>query len=215
MKAKFFKVLTGSLIAASMLTAALPAGAAVLSETVPSGDMAVQGTVTEEPETASYLIAVPTTVDFGNLRQPAENVSSLVNTNLEVKCTQYNLSNTNQAVAVLVKDKTSTDRNFYITGSETSNSGKSLKYSISLDNIDISTRNFAADGGAFISDLNGASGYLYCAFQGTGTKNGTLTLNQQQLYGQNIKDYVGMYKGTVTFSTTIVNKSDYTSVLNS
>lgn len=210
MNAKLFKVLTGGMIAASMLAAALPVSADELTQDNPSGEMNVQGTVAEEPETASYVITVPTTVDFGNLRQPAANASSPVNANLAIECTQYSLSNSNQAVAVLLRDNSSTDQKFYMTGVDDSNKGKTLNYSVLIDNIDIETRNFnPTTGGAYINDLNGTSGYLYCVFHGTGASNGTLSLDQQQLYGVNISDYEGMFKGTVTVATTIVNAADY------
>ena len=205
---------TAGLLAAFLLTAAsVPVGAAELSDTNPTGEMEVNGEVVDETETASYLISVPAAMDFGKLKKPATAASSPVSRDLQVECTQYNLSNTSQAVAVLLKDKDSADRKFYLTGTGTANAGKTLQYSVLSGSTNIEERTVNSSGGAYIENLNGQSGYLYCAFQGTGAKNGTLTLDQNQLYDKDLAAYAGQYSGTVTFVTTVIKASDYMSVL--
>ncbi|SDY07322.1 hypothetical protein [Eubacterium barkeri] len=179
---------------------ATPALAQDLTNLTPSGSTEVTGVVSNQnPGGVSYIIAIPDKVDFGTIQQPGDNQTTHhKDVTFTVSATE--ITNLTQGqVAVLMKDGTGDGvTDFRIHGKDTVNTGKSLKYSV-LDNAknDIQT------------GTDYPNGNLIATFKATGnTVNGTLRLDQNQLFMEDLTKWAGNFSGTINFYSTVVTVDD-------
>ncbi|MCD8218026.1 MAG: hypothetical protein LUD01_08285 [Clostridiales bacterium] len=189
-----------ALMAAGILSlGAMPVMASELTDGAPSQEVPVEATVANGA--VAYTISIPTEIDFGKLVQPADNAEEHNATQtMEVAVTKLTgMDATTQRLAVLLKDSAYGTTGFYLDGQESANTGKSLAYSVAHTN-----------GGDVASGTAYANGYLLTAFSAQDqTSSYTLTLDQNQLYGQDMEEYAGAYEGTLTFYSKIVNLGEY------
>lgn len=198
MRAK--KVLALSMALATVAAASTTAFAAELTNANPSGSTEVTAKILSGE--VSYIITIPDKVDFGDLTQPAEDVDSYKDINYTVTATEINNLPSNSRVAVYVKDENADLENnlFYLTQKVESNPTQ-LMYDVYGVDTDIDT-SIPVNNGNF-NEANG--GYLLAAFDKQGDSlTGTLRLNQNQLYGENLNDIAGDYSGKMVFSSSIV-----------
>ena len=195
MKKRWIAVMAAGMI----LAASVPVMATELTDTSNTGDVSVEATVANGD--VAYTITIPKEVDFGKLTQPSD-VSEDHNAteSLEVAVTKLTgMDTTTQRLVVLLKDTTYGTTGFYLDGQDSANSGKSLAYTVSN-----SYGSDVASGTAY------ANGYLLVAFSEVEqSETYTLTLNQNQLYGQDLDEYAGAYQGTLRFYSKIASMSDY------
>jgi hypothetical protein len=182
-----------------------------LTNDVQSGATTVTGNVASSPAgSATYIISIPSTIDFGTLHQPQTNADSIVNASFTVRAVELNLTS-GSAVAVLMKDSdydknTADDYYFRIKGSDSTNGGKILKYSVSIVKDDGTTQEIDTSAAAAFEN-----GYPVYGFQTVGKeKSGIVSLNQNQLYNQVLNQWAGKYQGTINFYSAVVNPKDYT-----
>lgn len=175
----------------------LPVSAEEISNVDPAGNTEVTANVSHSGD-VTYLISVPSKINFGALQQPKDTTQShLVTRNYSVEAIQITGLAADGRVAVLLKDPTK-DGGFQITGESEANRGKTLGYSIHNDSgVDITTGNLFPNG------------YLLAAFGNAGqTVTGELRLEQNQLAGQNLEEWAGSYSGTIRFYSKIVSADD-------
>lgn len=151
---------------------------------------APEPTGTPEGEVA-YVISIPSTVDLGTLNQsePAGGAVTVQSVSVEAK-TIEGLSE-GGSIAVYVRDETSGGADFRLYGADTSNSGKSLSYSILIDGQPAGER----------SDSEG-NGCLVAAFHKAGEKAVLdIQFDQSQLPAENLSQWEGSYTGNLRFYT--------------
>lgn len=179
---------------------ATPAMAQNLTETAPSGSTEVTGVVSNQnPGGVSYIIAIPDKVDFGTIQQLGDN-STAHPKDVTFAISATEITNLTQGqVAVLMKDGTGDGvADFRIHGKDTVNTGKSLKYSV-LD---------ATDKDIQIGTTY-PNGNLIATFKATGnTVKGTLRLDQNQLFMEDLTKWAGNFSGTINFYSTVVTVDD-------
>lgn len=207
------KCIAGVVLAALLLTA-VPVSAKNLTDVQPSGDTDVTGVVSgQNPGGVTYTIAIPDTIDFGTLSQPSDDKDShFKDVGFEVTATEINNLQPNTFVAVLMKDveASETDMGFRISGQDNVNSGKSLYYDVyAYPSEDIKDSVIPINGTVEHPTHAYPNGYAFTFFQEPGTTvSGTLRLNQNQLYMQNLTQWAGNYKGTIRFFSTIASPKD-------
>lgn len=186
-----------------------------LTDAAPAGTTDVTGIVSgAAPGSATYIISIPSKIDFQTLHQPQTNAENLKSVSFSIKLTELSNLGNGSVVAVLMKDQDYDDRtenpyNFRIIGNGTSNSEKRLDYSVSFTANDMTERKIDTSKAAQFPN-----GYAVYGFNTVGQiKNGTASLDQAQLFGKNLADYSGSYQGTIDFYSTVANPSDYTFVL--
>ena len=107
-------------------------------------------------------------------------------------------------ISVYVKDQNASidaDQNFYITNKD--NSNISFKYHVF--NVPQSQVSGATSINA--SPMTKTAGFYLDGFTTPGENvDGTLVINQAQLYGQSIADIAGDYSGYMVFYSTVENK---------
>lgn len=209
------KCIAGVVLVALLLTAA-PVSAQNLTDGQPAGDTDVTGVVSgQNPGGVTYTIAIPDTIDFGTLSQPSDNQDShFKDVGFEVTATEINGLQQGNVVAILMKDgeASEADMGFRISGQDNVNSGKSLYYDVySCSSEDIKDSIIPINGTAESPTHVYPNGYLLTVFRNNdkGTPfNGTLRLDQNQLYMQNLTQWAGNYKGTIRFFSTIASPKD-------
>ena len=204
MKARNFKRWVAGFCATAMLAGA-PAMVGYANETVLSGEhttgeTTVKATVVENENQPIYAIAIPDTVNFGQIQKPTTAASAYATTAITVTCTNVSNLGSEQAISVLVKDSKAngSDSQFLLnngTGGELAyemlnEAGQSIQYT------------------TWYSD-----GFLYAAFTSAGqSKPMTLRLDKAQLYGKDLSEYGGEYTGTLNFTTKIGSITDVQSM---
>lgn len=166
-----------------------------LSNLNPAGNTEVTANVSGSGD-VTYLISVPEKVNFGTLTQPENNTEAHPAVrNFTVDAVQITgLDTGEQRVVVLLKDG-SASGGFQIIGQSASNSGKTLSYSVCN-----------SDGTEITSGKEFVNGYLLTAFSAAGQSlTGQLKLEQNQLYGQDLEQWAGSYKGTINFFTRVAS----------
>lgn len=197
MKARNFKRWVAGLCATAMLAGA-PAMVGYATETDlnnvnTTGETTVKATVVENDNQPTYTIAIPDTVNFGQIQQPTTAADAYVTTSITVKCTNVSNLGSEQAISVLVKDSDaySADSSFLLKNN--TNTDCELVYEM-LNEAGQSIQNTTWY----------ADGFLYAAFTSAGqSKPMTLRLNKAQLYGKDLSEYGGEYTGTLNFTTKI------------
>lgn len=167
-----------------------------LMEMSNAGDTTVKAEVVENTNNPTYEIAIPKTVNFGQIQQPTTEKDSYVSTPITVKCTKAENLESGQTVAVLVKDGTAQDEKspFVLTN----NKGGELQYEM-FDSTDTEIHKTTWY----------PNGFLFASFTGGGqTSTDTLKLNVAQLYGKDLAQWGGEYTGTLHFYTRIAGIGD-------
>lgn len=182
-----------------VMGAAIAVGGAPLSDTNPTGDTDVKAVVANGDVT--YTIAIPEVIDFGKLVPPDTDTEALKE--IEDSITLTSLSGTLPSlsgIAVLAKDSVSS-RDFRLIGQDAVNSGKTLDYSIKTIGGDLATQ------GTFYTN-----GYAVAIFKSADDKDKpislTFSIDQRQLFGQDLSQWAGSYKGTINFYSGIKSTSD-------
>lgn len=204
MKARNFKRWVAGLCATAMLAGA-PAMVGYATETDlnnvnPTGNTTVKATVVENDNQPTYAIAIPDTVNFGQIQQPTTAANAYVTTSITVTCTNVSNLGSEQAISVLVKDSDAygVDSSFLLKN----NMDCELVYEM-LDEAGQSIQNTTWY----------ADGFRYAAFTSAGqSKPMTLRLNKAQLYGKDLSEYGGEYTGMLNFTTKIGSITDVQSM---
>jgi len=185
------------ILGSSPVSASDAANGNTVTDALPAGDTTVTGKVEDaEHGDVTYIISIPDKVDFGTLSQPESNAASPVERTAAISASEINGLNTGTSrVAVLLKDSAA-DGGFKLIGQDSANSGKELEYSIYTVAGNTETN--------VTSQNKYPNGYLIVLFQETGNKiDLKLKLDQNQLYGQELSGWVGNYKGTLNFYSTV------------
>lgn len=176
----------------------LTVSAQELSNIDPAGNTEVTANVSGSGD-VTYLVSIPEKVNFGTLTQPENNTEAHPAVrNFTVEAVQITGLDTGEGVVVLLKDA-SASGGFKISGQSASNMGKTLSYSVcNQGGADITT-----GGKEYVN------GYLLTAFSAAGQSlTGQLKLEQNQLYGQDLEQWAGSYKGTINFFTRVASIKD-------
>ena len=185
-------------------------GTKQLTKNNPSDFTEVKAHIDGSTGAVSYIIEIPEVVDFGNLTQPETNADSYISkpydvTAIEIKGLAKDAQgNVTQQVSVYVKDEsaTTTNSNFYIANTDPAKDYK-LQYHV-FDTTNISETTPPLSSVTMSSD----KGYFLKAFTEQGQQvNGTLVLNQNQLFGKDLEAMSGDYSGHMVFYSEIVDKT--------
>lgn len=201
MKNLTFRRMIAAVCAGTMLIAtpamAGQTGTKVLNNSHTTDNTTVKATV-DGPDTVTYVIEIPETVDFGTLKQPNSSGVSYATTDITVKCTLLDGLQSGQALAVLIKDSEAQDRTDPFQLKKTDNTDAVLTYSV----LNHEQNN--------IQDLHWYSnGFLFNAYTAAGQEaTDTLRLDCGQLYGKDLSVYGGHYEGRLTFHSTIATIGD-------
>ena len=207
------KIITIAMAAALAMSASLTVyaeGTKQLTKNNPSDFTEVKAHIDGSTGAVSYIIEIPEVVDFGNLTQPETNADSYISkpydvTAIEIKgLAKDDQGNVTQQVSVYVKDEkaTTTNSNFYIANTDPAKDYK-LQYHV-VDTTNISETTPPLSSVTMSSD----KGYFLKAFTEQGQKvNGTLVLNQNQLFGKDLEAMSGDYSGHMVFYSEIVDKT--------
>ena len=207
------KIITIAMAAALAMSASLTVyaeGTKQLTKNNPSDFTEVKAHIDGSTGAVSYIIEIPEVVDFGNLTQPETNADSYISkpydvTAIEIKGLAKDAQgNVTQQVSVYVKDEsaTTTHSNFYIANTDPAKDYK-LQYHV-FDTTNISETTPPLSSVTMSSD----KGYFLKAFTEQGQQvNGTLVLNQNQLFGKDLEAMSGDYSGHMVFYSEIVDKT--------
>lgn len=207
------KIITIAMAAALAMSASLTVyaeGTKQLTKNNPSDFTEVKAHIDGSTGAVSYIIEIPEVVDFGNLTQPETNADSYISkpydvTAIEIKgLAKDDQGNVTQQVSVYVKDEkaTTTNSNFYIANTDPAKDYK-LQYHV-FDTTNISETTPPLSSVTMSSD----KGYFLKAFTEQGQQvNGTLVLNQNQLFGKDLEAMSGDYSGHMVFYSEIVDKT--------
>ncbi len=202
----FTKKIAALSLATFMISAtAVTAYAGTLTDQSPSGNTEViahiDGVV---PGNVSYKISIPDVVDFGTLVQPETQENSNKAVGYQVSLDEVTGLEADKQISVYVKDQNSTldgNQNFYIANKANNNIQFMYNvFAVPQDNVQTN------------QPLNSipytkTAGYYLTVFENAGeTLDGTLVINQAQLYGQSIADIAGDYSGYMVFYSTVENK---------
>lgn len=176
------------------------ASAATITNTSPAGSADVTARIEGAgPGEISYIITIPDKIDFGVLTQPSDTTGDhFKDVSYTVTATEINNLPENNWVSVRVKDENATLENdqFYIT--QTTSPNTKLTYDVYEGSPD--------EGQAINTGDMGDNGYLLTAFNATGQKiDGTLRLNQNQIYGKALDEIAGDYNGHMVFHSSIMS----------
>lgn len=179
--------------------AVVSASAATLTNTSPDGSAEVTARIEGAgPGEVSYIITIPDKVDFGVLTQPSDTTSDhFKDVSYTVTATEINNLPENNWVSVRVKDENADLENdqFYIM--QTTAPNTKLTYDV-FDGL-------PSEGAAVNTGDMGENGYLLTAFNSTGQKiDGTLRLNQNQIYGKSLDEIAGDYSGHMVFHSSLI-----------
>ena len=207
------KIITIAMAAALAMSASLTVyaeGTKQLTKNNPSDFTEVKAHIDGSTGAVSYIIEIPEVVDFGNLTQPETNADNYISkpydvTAIEIKgLAKDDQGNVTQQVSVYVKDEkaTTTNSNFYIANTDPAKDYK-LQYHV-FDTTNISETTPPLSSVTMSSD----KGYFLKAFTEQGQQvNGTLVLNQNQLFGKDLEAMSGDYSGHMVFYSEIVDKT--------
>lgn len=188
-----------AMLVTSLAVNVLPVMAADVTNLDPAGNTEVTANISNNGD-VTYLVSIPDKVNFGTLTQPENNTDEHPATrNFTVEAVQITgLDPATERVVVLLKDAEKTG-GFQITGQNASNSGKTLNYTVcNSAGTDITTGGRPYD-----------NGYLFVAFHEAGqVVTGQMKLDQNQLFGQNLEEWAGNYKGTINFFSRVASLSD-------
>lgn len=206
---KPYRGLVLGLIAAAVVgTLPMSVRANDVTEANSDADTTVSGTVSSEVRNPSYVISIPSSIDFGALKKPATNINAYKDIPFEIKMVSLSDLQEGQVVAVLVRDSS------WATGPDEPTSRFSIVKTPQNLLYDVYTGSNSPEAAVNVHD-NATwyqNGFLYGSFGvGSAGKNipGALRLNQKQLFDKNLADYEGNYTGTLKFHTAIIEASNY------
>jgi len=214
MKKRILAILITVICLMSMSTSVVFADTDLDEETQPSGNMTVNGQVSENsPGTPSYIIRIPSTVDFGKLKKPAVNTDSMKVLNFDVTLVQKENIANGSGIAVLVSDSahsTGTDAapevGFQIKKT-TDPTNYALDYSVCIADSEGNIKTDLFQNGKWYPN-----GFLYGVFSNSAPDGsvlpGVLQINEKQLYDKDIANYKGDYSGIIHFYTGIRSTAD-------
>lgn len=196
-------MLSAAILAA---TSFMSVSAAELTDATVDNSTAVKANI-EDPGSVSYVITIPETVDFGTLTQPDSiDADHYAIYRFDVEATELNLKS-NQGVTVYMKDANSTDNQFYL---EQQNTETPFKISYDVYDTTVTVDNINTYDPINSTAEPGTYGYHLCTFlydaQGR-TQPVNLALNQNALYDQTLSDIAGDYSGTITFHSSLFERS--------
>lgn len=181
-----------------------------LTDAAPAGTTDVTGIVSgAAPGSVTYTISIPSKIDFGTLYQPQTAAVNLKTASFNVSLTQISNLSSGSVVAVFMKDSQYGTGNygFRIAGTDNNNSLKTLYYSVSFIADNQSTRIIDTSKAAAIENY----GYVVYGFNTVGQKKqGTVSLDQAQLYNATLSDWAGNYKGMINFYSGVEDPASYT-----
>lgn len=200
---KIIAVLISAILA---VTPFMSVSAATLTDGTVDNSTAVKANI-EDPGSVSYVITIPETVDFGTLTQPDSiDADHYAIYRFDVEATELNLKS-NQGVTVYMKDANSTDNQFYL---EQQNAENPFKISYDVYDTTVTVENINTYEPINNTAEPGTYGYHLCTFlsdaQGR-TQPVNLALNQNALYDQTLSDIAGDYSGTITFHSSLFERS--------
>lgn len=193
-------VLAGALSAATVVSAS----AATLTNEAPSADTEVTARIeSSDPGDVTYIITIPDKVDFGTLNQPDTDTDSYIYSGFEVEATQIDMAS--GAVSVYIQGYEEDDNQYYLTQLDALEPFE-IPYDIYTGQI--SDTNIADQTAINTDGSPGVNGYHFTTFnhdaEGS-VQDGTLVLNQRELYGQDLDTISGDYSDTMTFYSTIIS----------
>lgn len=186
----------------------VPAYAQEISEAAPDADTEVSGSVSGEVSNPSYVIRIPSAINFGTLKKPKTNSNAYKDISFDVTMISLSDLQPGQVVCVLARDAA------WSTGGAHPDSPFSIKKGEHSLAYYVYAGSHSPDSGKNLYDSEKwyPNGLLYGSFgQGSEGKSipGALRLNQKQLFDKELSAYEGAYNGTLKFYTAIVNASDY------
>lgn len=201
MKAKKILAILLAMMIALSCVISVSAAELELTDEVPGGESEVTARIEGgNPGDVSYVITIPDVVDFGVLHQPDVQEDDYVYADYTVTAkTINNLDPATQQVSVYVRDKNATtidgDNRFWIANK----SDPDIKFE--YDVFDVPENSITATTPAVNqNNFAGTVGYFLEGFtEQDQAVNGTLRLNQVQLYGRDILELVGDYSGYMVF----------------
>lgn len=207
LKKRWISLLAAAMVALNVMPVAAAEteeATAQLNVSFPAGDTTVTAKVAAvDAGNVSYVISIPSRVDFGTLTKPASGDEAYVTATVTVKLAEVSgLDESTQRVAVFVQDSVSGTKEFRLTGQDTANAGKELTYSIRLGEAELN----ATNGSIY------PNGFLVGAFKSAGNiVDLTLALDQQQLNDPDytLDQWAGNYKGTLSFYSKVASVNDY------
>ena len=197
------KLITIALSAALLSATAVSVSAATLTDQETTGQSKVLARIDgSTPTGITYKISIPDTIDFGTLVQPANADNSYKAIGYNVKLDEVNgLDPTTQHIAVYVKDPNASmneDQNFYITNN--ADSKIAFKYSVFKVPADQVQDSMSLNSNPMTKPV----GFPLDNFSVVGDEvNGTLVINQAQLYGKSLADIAGEYSGYMVFFSAV------------
>ncbi len=209
MKTKKVLAIIIALLIAATTVVSVSAERISLTDQDPSGKTEVIAHISANPGNVTYLITIPDVVDFGELAQPAEDVDSFTAKPYTVSLDEVEgLNPETQEIAVYVRDENAEisvdhDQEFYITNKADS----SKQFSYDVYNSYVETPTFSdAEHKVNNNVMPRAIGYYLYGFTQVGQEvNGSLVLNQRQLYPYVLPDIVGDYSGYMVFYSAVVS----------
>ena len=215
-KKKKANIIAGLLAAAMTASAAVSVSAATLTDKSNEGSTDVTAKILgedePEPGNVSYIITIPDKIDFGTLAQPdaiTENHFKEVPFTVTATKVEGFTETGNWGVGVKVRDQNyemDVNENFYISQKTVSypdrpSAGNNqFQYYVF---IGVSTDSIA-------NNNKNENGINFAFFRATGQSvSGKLQLNQNLLYGKDIKDIAGEYSGSMVFHSSIVNSQSF------
>lgn len=197
MKAK--ALVTVALAAAMVSASALSVSAGTLSNENPWGETEVIARIDGNSSgEVTYTIIIPDVIDFGTLEQPQINEDQYKDVGFTVKTgnTVEGLT-PSQYIMLYVRDKTASvnGSNDFVIANKVDPT-KTFKYDVYVDsalNININS-----------NAMTSTRGYKFTNFTIANEEvQGTLRLNEHQLYGKDISELVGEYSGYMIFFSQI------------
>lgn len=201
------KRIIAALIAAVLaVTPFMSVSAATLTDGTVDNSTAVKANI-EDPGSVSYVITIPETVDFGTLTQPDSiDADHYAIYRFDVEATELNIKS-NQGVTVYMKDANSTDDQFYL---EQQNTETPFKISYDVYDTTVTVDNINTYDPINNTAEPGTYGYHLCTFLSDAQARKqpvNLALNQNALYDQTLSDIAGDYSGTITFHSSLFERS--------
>lgn len=195
MKAK--ALVTVALAAAMVSASALSVSAGTLSNENPWGETEVIARIDGNSSgEVTYTIIIPDVIDFGTLEQPQINEDQYKDVGFTVKTgnTVEGLT-PSQYIMLYVRDKTASvnGSNDFVIANKVDPT-KTFKYDVYVD----SALNINSNA------MTSTRGYEFTSFNIANQEvQGTLRLNENQLYGKDISELVGEYSGYMIFFSQI------------
>ena len=193
------KHLISAFLAASLITAtAVSVSAATLTNLSPDYNTEVTATIAGSGN-VTYIITIPSKIDFGTLTQPKTDEDSYKYVEFEIEATKTALTE-GRYISIYLKNYNESDKKFYITQQDVE-SPFEISYDIYTERAYDSYKTLISD-----SDELTENGYHITTFE-NGTEGAVqpchVALNQKALYGQDLDEIAGTYSGTITFHSVI------------